>query len=100
MKYNYRFGLNFVNAMIIVNKEAFDALTPDTQAKLRRIVAEVTPWTMATMQHEEAELTDKMAAGGVIVTQAKPEDLAEAGPRWSRTGTSGAKAQATTRWRR
>jgi TRAP-type transport system periplasmic protein len=78
VKYNYRFGLNFVNAMIIVNKEAFDALTPDTQAKLRRIVAEVTPWTMATMQHEEAELTDKMAAGGVIVTQAKPEDLAEA----------------------
>lgn len=78
VKYNYRLGLNFVNAMIIVNKEAFDKLSPDSQAKLRKIVAEDTPWTMATMQQEEEELTQKMAAGGVVVTAAKPEDVAEA----------------------
>ncbi len=64
--------------MIIVNKEAFDALAPDVQAKLRQAVIDNAPWTMATMRQEEEELTQKMAAAGMVVTPAKPEDIAAA----------------------
>ncbi len=78
VKYNYRLGINYVNAMVIVNKEAFEALSPDIQAKLRRAVTDNAPWTMTTMQQEEADLTRKMAEGGLVVTEARAEDVAEA----------------------
>lgn len=74
VKYNYRLGINYVNAMIIVNKGAFEKLSADTQAKLRQAVAENTPWTMSTMRQEEEELTEKMAASGMVVTPPKAAD--------------------------
>ncbi len=38
LKYNYRIGINYFNSVIIANKERFDKLPPDVQAKVRRIV--------------------------------------------------------------
>ena len=38
LKFNYRVGVNYFNSVIIVNKERFEKLTPDVQAKVRKIV--------------------------------------------------------------
>lgn len=78
VKYNYRLGLNYVNSVVIANKESFDKLSPDAQGKLRKAVAEAVPWITATMREDEQELTRKLAAAGITVTEAKPEDVQEA----------------------
>ncbi len=78
LKYNYRIGVNYFNSIVIVNKEAFDKLAPDVQGKLRKAVTDAMPWITATMESEEEDVTQKMAAGGMIVTRPKPEEVAEA----------------------
>jgi TRAP-type transport system periplasmic protein len=78
LKYNYRIGINYFNSVLIVNKEAFDKLSPDAQGTIRKAVAETTPWITATMAQEEDELTRKMADGGMVVTPQRPEDVAAA----------------------
>jgi TRAP-type C4-dicarboxylate transport system substrate-binding protein len=79
IKYNYKMGLNYYDAYIIVNKDALDKLSPETQKKLRSIVAETIPTFSDKMQKEDDELTRKMVAeNGMILTQPKPEEIAEA----------------------
>lgn len=78
VKHNYRIGVNYVNSVVIANKEAFDALSPDAQGKLRKAVTEATPWITATMREDEQELTRKLAEAGITVTAAKPEDVQDA----------------------
>jgi TRAP-type C4-dicarboxylate transport system substrate-binding protein len=36
------------------------------------------PWITTTMEAEEDDLTQKFAAGGMVVTQPKPEEIVEA----------------------
>ena len=76
--YNYRLEINFVNSFIIANKEAFDALAPETQATLRAAATDSASWTATALRAEEVDLTQKIAAGGVTVILAKPEDVMEA----------------------
>ncbi len=78
IRYNYRLQINYVNSFIIANREAFDALPSETQAKLRAAAVDAGVWITAAMRVEEADLTQKIAAGGVTVTAAKPDDIAEA----------------------
>ncbi len=78
LKYNYRIGVNYVNSYIIVNKAAFEALPADVQATVRRVVAESMPGFIADMQAEEANLTQKMADGGMVVTPPAAPDVTEA----------------------
>lgn len=78
LKYNYRLGLHYFNSVVIANKGAFDKLTPEVQATVRKVVRENLPWSTQTMEQEEVELTNKFAAEGMVVTPAKPEDVAEA----------------------
>jgi TRAP-type C4-dicarboxylate transport system substrate-binding protein len=78
LKYNYRFGVNYFNSVLIANREAFDKLSPELQARVREAVAETMPSITATMESEEEAVTRKMAADGMIVTPQKPEDVAEA----------------------
>lgn len=78
LKYNYRIGVNYFNSVVIVNKEAFGKLKPDTQQKVRKVVSDTLPWITSTMAQEEDELTRKMAAEGMVVTPQRPEDVAEA----------------------
>jgi TRAP-type C4-dicarboxylate transport system substrate-binding protein len=84
--YNYRLGLNFVNSYIIVNKDAFDALSPALQAKLRAVVADTLVWNAEQMRQDEIDLTQKIAAGGVDVVQPTPADVqdveAKIAPYW------------------
>ena len=75
LKSNYRIGINYFNSVIIVNKEAFEKLAPDTQQTVRRIVAANMPLITAQMAGEEEELTAKMAAGGLVVSPENPSDV-------------------------
>jgi TRAP-type C4-dicarboxylate transport system substrate-binding protein len=78
LKYNYRIGVNYFNSVVIVNRDSFSKLSPDLQAKVRKAVTDNMPLITAAMEREEEELTQKMAAGGLIVTQQRPEDVVEA----------------------
>ena len=78
LKYNYRLGINYFDSLIVVNKAAFEKLTPDVQAKVRKVVTDRTPPITDAMAKEEEDLTQKMAAGGMIVTPEKPEDRSTA----------------------
>jgi TRAP-type C4-dicarboxylate transport system substrate-binding protein len=79
IKYNYKLGLNYFDAYIIANKEAFDKLSPDMQKKLRSIIGETVPAFTGKMQQEDDELTRKMVAeSGMILSEPKPEEIAEA----------------------
>jgi len=79
IKYNYKLGLNYFDAYIIVNKDALNKLAPETQNKLKTIVAETVPGFTGQMQQEDDELTRKMVAdNGMVLTQPKPEEIAEA----------------------
>ena len=75
LKYNYRIGVNYFNSVIIVNKERFNKLPPDVQAKVRKIVTDNMPIITAAMQAEEEVLTKKFADSGMIVTRETKADL-------------------------
>ena len=93
LKYNYRFPVQFANAVIIVNKSAMDALTPPTQALLRTRIAETNRGITATMSAEEETLTAQLARDGLVVTPAAPGDIAEAASRLAPYWADWAKAR-------
>jgi TRAP-type C4-dicarboxylate transport system substrate-binding protein len=78
LKYNYRLGINYFNSVIIVNKDRFEKLSPDIQAKVRKVVADNMPLITSAMANEEEDLTKKFADSGMIITEGTPQDI-EAG---------------------
>jgi len=78
LKYNYRFPVQFANAIIIVNKGAFSALPPEQQELLQTRVTAANKAITQTMTGEEETLTAQLAKEGLIVTPAIPEDVEEA----------------------
>ena len=81
LKYRYSLGPNYFNAMIIVNKDAWDKLPQAQRDTVKAAAQRVTREITAEMNTEEAELTRQMAAGGMVVTEATPEAFAEAAKR-------------------
>jgi TRAP-type C4-dicarboxylate transport system substrate-binding protein len=75
LKYNYRIGINYFNSVIIVNKERFNKLAPDVQAKVRRIVHDNMPLITGAMQVEEEALTRKFADEGMVITREARADV-------------------------
>lgn len=75
LKYNYRLGINYFNSVIIVNKERFNKLPQDVQAKVRKIVGDNMPLITSAMQGEEKVLTKKFADGGMVITKESPADV-------------------------
>jgi TRAP-type transport system periplasmic protein len=75
LKYNYRIGINYFNSVIIVNKERFEKLTPETQDKVRKIITANLPLITKAMQDEEEDLTRKFADGGMTITRESPEEI-------------------------
>ena len=72
LPYNYRFAVNYGNSMIIANEDSFDALSEDTQTKLREIVAEEGPATTAAfLEDEEAQKASQSEAGMTLVDAAE-----------------------------
>ena len=78
LKYNYRFPVQFANAVTIANKAAYDALPPATQALLRTDVGEANRSMTTTMASEEEGATAQLAKEGLVVTPALATDIAEA----------------------
>jgi len=78
LKFNFRLGINYFNSVIIVNKERFEKLPPDVQAKIRKAFAENLPLITSAMEAEEDELTRKFAEGGMTITEPTPADIDEA----------------------
>jgi TRAP-type C4-dicarboxylate transport system substrate-binding protein len=75
LKYSYRLGPNYFDAIVIANKAAFDKLPPASQEALRGALRAKTPWITAEMKKEEDEVTAQMAKDGMVVTPAKPADV-------------------------
>jgi TRAP-type transport system periplasmic protein len=75
LKFNYRLGINYFNSVLIVNKERFAKLSPEVQAKVRKIVDANMPLITKAMEDEEEGLTRKFAEGGMTVTQEQPADV-------------------------
>lgn len=71
LPYNYRFAVNYGNSMIIANADSFAALSAETQAKLRSIVAEEGPKTTAAfLVDEEVQKKSQSDAGMTLVAMA------------------------------
>jgi len=78
LKYNFRIGINYFNSVIIVNRDRFEKLSPDVQAKVRKMIAANLPLITKAMQDEEDGLTTKFAEGGMTITKESPQDISDA----------------------
>ena len=78
LKYGYVLIINVNNSYFIANTEAYNKLTPDLQAKLRKVAGDAARWDQETMQKEEAESVQVLTAAGYTFTKAKPEENARA----------------------
>lgn len=78
LKFNFRLGINYFNSVVIANKERFDKLSPDVQAKLRKAFADQLPLITKAMDSEEGDLTKKFADGGMTITEPTQADIDEA----------------------
>ena len=76
LTHNYRLGLNFFQSYVVVNEEAWSELKPEIRAKVQQIVLREAPVTTKNMFGEEDEITEMLRTKGMVVTPAKPEDIA------------------------
>jgi TRAP-type C4-dicarboxylate transport system substrate-binding protein len=78
LKYSYRLNVSFIDSLILVNKDAWDKLTPDTRAKVQAIVTEHTAKITTAMAAEDADMTKKLAASGMVITEPTAAELVDA----------------------
>ncbi len=78
LKYGYVLIINVNNSYFIANTEAYNKLSPDLQAKLRKVAQDSARWDQETMQKEEAESVQVLTAAGYTFTKATPEENARA----------------------
>lgn len=78
LKYGFLMVVNVNNSYIIANTEAFNKLSPDLQAKLRKVAADIGRWNQDTMKTEEAASQKTLGDAGYVLTQAKPAEVAKA----------------------
>ena len=74
LKYGYVLIINVNNSYFIANTEAFNKLSPDLQAKLRKVAQDTARWDQETMQKEEAESVKVLTAAGYTITKATPQE--------------------------
>jgi TRAP-type C4-dicarboxylate transport system substrate-binding protein len=78
LKYGYVLIVNVNNSYFIANTEAYSKLSPDIQAKVRKVAQDTARWNQETMQKEEAESVQVLTAAGYTITKATPEETARA----------------------
>jgi TRAP-type C4-dicarboxylate transport system substrate-binding protein len=74
LKYCYEIGLNFFEANIAVNKEAYAKLPADQREVLTKAIVELSPKMTQILFAEEGEEKAKRKAEGMVQTTATPED--------------------------
>ena len=77
LKYRFGYPTSYVNSTFIVNKEAFDALSPANQKIVREAGAEQSAWAIQEMQRVEDDVTAQFQKQGMIVTPATAEEIKE-----------------------
>jgi TRAP-type C4-dicarboxylate transport system substrate-binding protein len=75
VKYVYDVGLNYFDAVFVVNKSSFEKLPADTQALMRKLAAEAATWITDEQFKDEGLVREQLKAAGMIITPALPEDL-------------------------
>jgi TRAP-type C4-dicarboxylate transport system substrate-binding protein len=78
LKYGFLIVVNVNNSYIIANTEAFNKLSPDLQAKLRKVAQDTARWNQETMRTEEAASQNTLKDAGYVLTQAKTPEIARA----------------------
>ncbi len=78
LKYGYVLIVNVNNSYIIANTDAFNKLSPDLQAKLRKVAADTAAWDQDTMKKEEEASVQTLTAMGYTFTKATPDEIARA----------------------
>ncbi len=93
LKYCYEIGLNFFEANIIVNKEAFAKLPANYRDILTKAVVELSPKMTQMMAAEESEEKAKRKAEGMIQTTATPDEYKRGAERMASYWDEWAKAK-------
>jgi TRAP-type transport system periplasmic protein len=78
LKYGYVLIVNINNSYFIANTDAYNKLSPDLQAKLRKVAVDAAQWDQDTMKKEEADSVETLTAAGYTFTKAKPDEIARA----------------------
>ncbi len=73
LKYNLRLPVNYFDGFYIVNRKAFEALSPEIQAKVRESVARRAPDTTARINKEEGEVTQALRQKGMVIVESTPQ---------------------------
>jgi TRAP-type C4-dicarboxylate transport system substrate-binding protein len=68
LKYNFRLGLNYDLMLIIANKDAFEKLSPDLQAKFVEAAKKDAAELTKELADSEDEVTDRLKSKGMVVT--------------------------------
>jgi TRAP-type C4-dicarboxylate transport system substrate-binding protein len=76
LKFGYLVPVNWNNSYIIANADAYKALSPDLQQKLRAAAEKIARWNQDTMRQEEAESVKTLTAAGFTLTPATPQQAA------------------------
>ena len=77
LKFGYLIPVNWNNSYILANAEAFNKLSPDLQAKLRKAAKDAAKWNQDTMQTEEAASVKTLTDAGYTMTIAPAEEAAK-----------------------
>ena len=77
LKYNYRLGVNFVDAVVIVNEASFSKLPAATQEKVRKIVSDAMPEVTQALRDMEGVLGKQFAAEGMVITEPPADEAAK-----------------------
>ncbi|QIL83785.1 ABC transporter substrate-binding protein [Diaphorobacter sp. HDW4A] len=90
LRYSYRLNVSYIDSLILANKDAWMKLSPEVRTKVQALVDEHTAKMTAAMAAEDQEVTKKLAAEGVVITEPTSAELAEAerriAPYWKEWG--------------
>lgn len=95
LDYNYRIAVSEFPAVIIVNKETFEALPAETQASLRSITQEVAQQITTAFQEDEKAMRNKLESSGMTIVEPTPEEIALATEKMKPYWEAWAKQQGT-----
>jgi TRAP-type C4-dicarboxylate transport system substrate-binding protein len=73
LKFNYRLVIGFFDSNLIVNKAAFDKLSPGMQQRLRSIVTETAPNLSAVMKRDDDATIDQLKSVMTVTMSADEE---------------------------
>lgn len=93
LKYCYEIGLNYFEANVAVNKEAYAKLPANYRDSLTRAIVDLSPKMTTMMAGEESEEAIKRKAEGMVQTKATVEDYKRGADRMASYWDEWAKAK-------